>query len=84
MIFHTIQSHDHIRYVERELLLVDLCCGGQVEERFGHGESQSIVFEHVHGWTIHSVMFSTFYFQKFPHSLNTAHTTLVHFTVELL
>ena len=23
-------------------LLVDLCCGDQVEDRFGHGESQSM------------------------------------------
>ena len=55
-----------------------------MEDRFGHGESQSMqtrrvmkvtVCEHVHGWTVHSVMFSTFYFQKFPHSLITAYTS---------
>ena len=61
-----------------------------MEDRFGHGESQSMqirntnCFEHVHGWTMHSVMFSTFYFKKFLHSLITAHTTLSNFTVELL
>ena len=27
---------------EREFLLVDLCCGGQVEDMFGHGQSQSM------------------------------------------
>ena len=45
-----------------------------MEDRFAHGESQSMqtrrqmkvnCFEHVHGWTIHSVMFSTFYFKGF-------------------
>ena len=55
-----------------------------MEDRFGHGECQSmqtrremkVNCEHVHGWTIHSVMFSTFYFQKFPHSLIIAYIGL--------
>ena len=58
-----------------------------MEDRFGHGESQSmqtrrvmkVNCEHVHGWTIHSVMFSTF-----PHSLITAYITLALFSVELI
>ena len=39
-----------------------------MEDRFGHGESQSmqtrrvmkVNCEHVQGWTVHSVMFLTF------------------------
>ena len=57
-----------------------------MEDRFGHGGSQSMrtrremkvnFFEHVHGWIIHSVMFSTFYFH---HTVITAYTSLLLYT----